>query len=299
MNNLKEIFQTDKVWNRGHISYNLHNHTEYSDWEHNVEELIKEAKSKIITHLSITDHDNILAYTDWNAIQIAKQNWIHLIPWVEATVGFEDRNVWKPHILLYFKEKLFENIEFLDDFNDIIWKARWKDFQLRRIEKLNKHPEINLSISDFDKFLWKASYNWISSRHFRDILKEKYNFSDKKIKEITWVDWGYYIPPLTDYKIVKEFKEKYDLKSVLAHPICDFHTQEQIIETKQLILDLIQDNFLDWLEIYHPEVEKDNRELLKKYNVDLHTWGSDTHYKHWKKLNLRNLYLTDIFNKNF
>ena len=68
MTHYREIFQTDKVWYRGDISYNLHNHTKYSDWEHSVEELIKSAKSKIITHLSITDHDNILAYTEWNAV---------------------------------------------------------------------------------------------------------------------------------------------------------------------------------------------------------------------------------------
>jgi hypothetical protein len=54
-----------------------------------------------------------------------------------------------------------------------------------------------------------------------------------------------YIPPVTDYKIVKELKEKYDLKAVLAHPICDFHTIEQVVEIKELILELINDNFLN------------------------------------------------------
>ena len=296
MANYQEIFKTDKVWYRWHVSYNLHNHTEYSDGEHSVEELILEAKSKIITHLSISDHDNIMAYTHWNAVEIARENKIHLIPAVEATVWFENRDVWKPHILLYFREKLLENINFLEDFNDTIWKARWKEFLEKRIQKYNKIYGLDLKIYDFDDKLWKAWYYWLGSRHFREIFEEKYNFSRQEIKQMTsWSDKAY-IPPATDYNIVKQLKEKYDLKAVLAHPICDFHTEEQIFQIKRLILDLIDDKFLDWLEIYHPEVLY--RDYLKQFDVNLHTWGSDTHNKYWKELTLRNLYLTDIFNKN-
>jgi predicted metal-dependent phosphoesterase TrpH len=292
----QEIFKTDKVWYKGHISYNLHNHTEYSDWEHSVEELINEAKSKIITHLSITDHDNILAYTTWNALDIAKEKWIFLIPWVEATVGF-DKNVWKPHVLLYFREKLLENIKFLEDFDDTIWKARWKDFLQKRIDKYNNLYDLDLKISDFDQFLWKSWYNWLGSKHFREIFEKKYNYTSQQANNMTsWKDKAY-IPPSTDYKIVKELKEKYDLKAVLAHPICDFHTLEQKIKIRELILELIDDKFLDWLEIYHPDVSKKDRDFLKTYNVKLHTAGSDTHYRYWRKLSLRNLYKTNIFNK--
>ena len=296
MKHYNEIFKLNNAWNN---NFNLHNHTIYSDWEHSVREIISEAKDKVITHLSITDHDTIGAYTKWNAMILGEGFWVNMIPWVEATFKME-KNIWiQPHMLMYFSELLLKDKKFLKDFNDSIWRARSKEFVESRIKKINEEFAVWLKLSDFDSMLWPSSYVWITSRHFRDVLFQKYNFSDEQIKLITWPNSPAYIAPWTEMCDILYLKNKYDMVSVMAHPFTKWTSKEQMLEVDKLIKWFIKNNSIDWLERFHPDTSKELENVIWNYTVPLFTWGSDTHYKEWWKSPLINQNVTDIINHDF
>lgn len=79
------------------IKADLHTHTYYSDGYHTPEELIQKAKSAGLSHLAITDHDNVDAIDE--AIEIASRYDIELISGTEISA---EHNGKETHILAYF-----------------------------------------------------------------------------------------------------------------------------------------------------------------------------------------------------
>lgn len=75
----------------------LHMHTNLSDGELSVEELISLCKRKGLRCISITDHDNLDSYS--LAVNVAKQAEIEIIPGIEISSVWQGRDI---HILGYF-----------------------------------------------------------------------------------------------------------------------------------------------------------------------------------------------------
>ncbi len=117
------------------IKADLHTHTHYSDGYHTPEELIQSAKSAGLTHLAITDHDNVDAIDE--AIELASRYDIELIPGCEISA---EHNGKETHILAYFIDhKNTELLEYLKNFR----KERMKRAE-KIVEKLN---ELGLAIT--------------------------------------------------------------------------------------------------------------------------------------------------------
>ncbi|HRJ86231.1 MAG TPA: PHP domain-containing protein [Ignavibacteria bacterium] len=111
------------------IKADLHTHTHYSDGYHTPGELIQKAKTAGLTHLAITDHDNVDAIDE--AIEIASRYDIELIPGTEISA---EHNGKETHILAYFFDhKNPELLDYLRNFR----RERMKRAQ-KIVEKLNE-----------------------------------------------------------------------------------------------------------------------------------------------------------------
>lgn len=107
------------------IKADLHTHTYFSDGYHTPEELIQFAKSAGLTHLAITDHDNVDAIDE--ATDIANNYDIELVPGCEISA---EHNGKETHILAYYFD--YKNSELLDYL---------KNFRKERIKRAEKIVE--------------------------------------------------------------------------------------------------------------------------------------------------------------
>lgn len=105
------------------IKADLHSHTYYSDGYHTPEELIIKAKAAGLTHLAITDHDNVDAIEE--ALAISKEHGIELVPGVEISAEHNGRET---HILAYFFDH--HNTELLT------YLQNFRQERMRRAEKI-------------------------------------------------------------------------------------------------------------------------------------------------------------------
>lgn len=80
------------------IKVDLHCHSDWSDGESTVEELILESKIKGLEHLSITDHDTMEGC--FNALSFAKKQGVSFIPGIELSCKDEESGK-KVHLLGY------------------------------------------------------------------------------------------------------------------------------------------------------------------------------------------------------
>lgn len=127
MDNIDAIFKAD-----------LHTHTYYSDGYHTPAELIEKAASAGLTHLAITDHDNVDAIDE--AIEIGKERGIEIVPGCEISAEHNGRET---HILAYyFDHKNTELLDYLRNFR----KERMKRAE-KIVEKLNE-LSIELQLKD-------------------------------------------------------------------------------------------------------------------------------------------------------
>jgi len=105
-----------------HIKADLHTHTNYSDGICTPVELIHKAKAAGLSHLAITDHDNVDAVEE--ALGIGKEVGVEIIPGMEISADHNGREV---HILGYFFDH--KNSELLDYL---------KNFRIERIKRAGK-----------------------------------------------------------------------------------------------------------------------------------------------------------------
>lgn len=290
-------------WNLGDNNiYNLHNHTRYSDWEHTPSELISEAREKLITVLSITDHDTIKAYTEWNALEIAKNHNIKLLPWVEATVKWHNISWYTAHLLMYFNEKLLKDKWFITDFDDTIWQARTKKTLELRLSTLNNVFWLSLTLNDFVTRAKDDNYSNINGFTIKQVIWEKYpNIPKQEIEFMLSSESPGDVDMWTEINDLSYLKFKYDLVTVLAHPILkkNVNNIEMTNKTLDFIDKLTFSWIVDWLEIYHPDVIEASRTILKQFNLALYTAWSDTHYKKWLKKTMYNTWISEVINKDF
>jgi predicted metal-dependent phosphoesterase TrpH len=86
----------------------LHVHTTYSDGSHSVEEVLKMAVERELTHISIVDHDTVRGTK--LAREIGSQLGIKVIPGIEIS-AYDFTNHRKVHILGYMYDEEAEHIQ--------------------------------------------------------------------------------------------------------------------------------------------------------------------------------------------
>lgn len=294
MRHVADIF--GKFWENQ--SYNLHNHTVYSDGAHTPEELVQEAKSKLITVLSVTDHDTIGAYTKWNILQIAQNEWIQIIPWFEATVKWLKIHGYAPHLLMYFDKKHIQNPTFLSDLTDTIGQARTKAKLEKQLWNLKTHFWLNISLKDFEDQIIDENFSNITSRNIKQVIKTHYPYIEREdIASMLHYSSPAFIDIGTDIDTLMYLRFKYDMVTVLAHPILK-NSQNPSDQMLEYVKNLNSKWYLDGLEMHHPDITDSMREVLKKIDVILHTAGSDTHNKVWSRP-MYNTGISEVLNPNF
>ncbi|MFH0990305.1 MAG: PHP domain-containing protein [bacterium] len=137
----------------------LHTHTVYSDGALSSQELVTKAHEAGFAVISITDHDNIGALDE--AIGCGTQVGIEVIPGVELSVAFNDRDI---HLLAYFID--FKNKDLLD-YLTFFQVERFKRAE-RIVGKLNK---LNIPIT-MDGILKQSGLGSVGRPHIAYALLE-------------------------------------------------------------------------------------------------------------------------------
>lgn len=238
----------------------LHMHTHHSDGFFSPETVVKKAKEKNLSVISITDHDSINSLKE--AIAAGKKYGLEVIPGVEISTDISDREI---HILGYFINPSNKELEhYLSFFR----KERIKRAG-RIVAKLNSLG-LNITLDDVVK---QAKKGAVGRPHIAHALKTKglvTNYFEAFNKYIGNGCPAYerkvHVSPQSAFKIISDAGGL----SFIAHP---GNLPEYII--KELI-----DAGVDGIEVIHPShlppKVKYYRGIVNEYFL-LESGGSDFH----------------------
>ncbi len=267
----------------------LHTHTIYSDGSSTLKELLIEANKKNIEVLSITDHDNVKAYTEIKNNNLEELFNGKLISGVELNANFDGVKI---ELLGYDF-----NIEEMNKWCTKVYEEESKvdldrEFDLL-IEACHKN---NIKIDDLsysDKSKWPIDIVLESVKKYEKENKEKFpieawNDDNYLFRCMTcdktfplYVDFSYQMPSAKEVSDeIRKNKGKVFLAHLFVYPLKDYVS----------FLDkLREEKIIDGLEVYHSSFTKEESDFLiqycRKYNL-LMSGGSDYHGKKKKNRNL-------------
>lgn len=243
----------------------FHVHTNISDGSMGMEEIIKEAKLKEITHLAITNHDTVEGLLEF--LEAGKKEDITIIPGIEISACDMETNK-KIHILGYNFELKAPNIKKLCNpilerrHNNSLWQINQliKNGYEIEVSKIYSRAENSLVIYKqhiMAELIDKKYTDAIYSKLYDELFKGEGICS----KDIEYVD---------ACDAVKAIKKDGGL-AVLAHP--------GQLDSYRFIDKLVKVG-LDGIEMYHEDHRIEDhekvKEYCKKYNL-IATGGSDFH----------------------
>ena len=244
------------------IKADFHVHTSSSDGVLSPKEVVFKAYKNNVKYLSITDHDTVSGL-DGALVESQKYD-ISFIPGIELSTQYNNESI---HILGYFKDKSYNNQNFIQELDKI------KNHRIIRAQKITKKldDEFNIKIS-FEKIL-KESKDTIARPHIaKAIIDAGYDYShDEIFDKFIGKDSKAYVPTLklsTEYGI--NLLKKYNALVFLAHPKLIKNTP--IEEFIKMNIDGIESIY------YQNTTEETNYylNLAKEYNL-LNSCGSDFH----------------------
>lgn len=239
-------------------------HTNNSDGELSVKELMNLCKNRKLKYISITDHDTTKGIKE--ELIIGKELNIKIIPGIEISTKFE--NIGSVHILGYFP---FEEIEEIEKYFKNIQNERYD-----RCKKIILKLKENGILIDYNRVLEISGKASPGRPHIAKALIE--NGYVKEFKEAFDKYLGedrLNVPlekPLNSVEMI-EYIHKHKGISVLAHPWCYKNSKELIkilVEYKYFIYR----NNLDGIECYGSS--RDYYPIAEQYNL-LKFVGSDYH----------------------
>ena len=259
----------------------LHVHTNVSDGKYTFKEIIDMAIKNGVTTISITDHDNIGAYTKEN-IEYAKKNNINLIYGVELSTKTNKCGI---HVLGYNID--LNNKELIDK---LYLSRNSRHIYLKEVAALLIKLGYVVNVEELDKI------ESVTKAHIaQDVVSNPKN-KELLIKEFGFVpDKGMFIETLMNEgkkayveKKTLSPKEASDIikhaggKVVLAHPVAYTYEDDLAEEDIKKIIDDINP---DGLESFYIYVDRNNRvindidrwtKFAKENNLFI-TIGSDFH----------------------
>ncbi|MGH2574140.1 MAG: PHP domain-containing protein [Ignavibacteria bacterium] len=248
--------------NLGIIKADLHTHTYYSDGKFSPSELIRKAKDKSISLLSITDHDNIDAIDE--AYEYGKELGVEVIPGVEISSVHNEREI---HILGYFIDT--KNKELQNQLS--LFRNQRLNRAVKIVEKLN---ELGIPIkleNVIDKVIGNGS---IGRPHIAFALQEG-QFIESYFEAFTkYIGNG---KPAYVKKLNPSVKETADIiakaggLSFIAHPGKNI---------RDVFLTELIDAGIDGIEVIHPSHSAEDinyfQGIVSQYFL-LESGGSDFH----------------------
>ena len=259
----------------------LHIHTNVSDGKYTFKEIVDMALENNVTTISITDHDNIGAYTKEN-IEYAKSKNINLIYGVEISTKINKCGI---HVLGYNID--LNNKELIDK---LYLSRNSRHIYLKEVAKVLIKFGYVVNVDELDKVesVTKAhiAQDVVSNLKNRDLLMKEFGFiPDKGMFIETLMNEGKnaYVEKRTlSPKEASDIIKRAGGKVVLAHPVA--YTYEDALteeDTKKIIDDMNPDG----LESFYIYVDRNNKvindidkwtEFASKNNLFV-TIGSDFH----------------------
>jgi len=252
------------------MKIDLHLHTNFSDGEKSVDELIRFISNKGIDIFSITDHDTI-APAELATAKAKEYNKI-FIPGVEISTYYNGGEV---HILDYL----------LDIRNELLLSFLNERF-LRRIERMKETISILNRMGfdiTFDDVVKTSPGPYIGRPNIAKALVEKgyiSKLSEAFTDELIGNNGKAYVPP-NDFSPIDaiEFVLRTGGIPVLAHPGIYVSNGEWKLKEKDI--KKFVEAGLKGIEVYHSKHSREDfeyyRQIAKKYDL-LITIGSDYHY---------------------
>jgi 3',5'-nucleoside bisphosphate phosphatase len=241
----------------------LHCHSHFSDGELSPKELLYLAKKVGLNGLSITDHDNIEAYTH-ELFSLAESLKIDLLTGVEISSSLQNETV---HILGYGFDS---HSSILKKFLEEVRERRYR----RNIEILKKLAEKNIFLEEKDLYSDRYPKTAIGRPHIAQLLVEKGYVKDFKTAFNEYLKDGgpcFVIGEKFSPLQIIDLLHKVKAKAILAHP-------DQISDST-VLRELLQMPF-DGIEAYygimvlHKEMRWVRLAMKKGW---LFTGGSDFH----------------------
>jgi len=256
----------------------LHMHTIHSDGTWSTEKLLQEAEKAKLDYISITDHNSVKSYIDIKNTNISKLYSGKIITGCEFTCFFNDARI----------ELLGYNID-VENTNEWIEKNyHYKNYNLQ--EEFNKLVELckNHNIRLTENLVYVKNKELPYDTIYNDIIKYPENktfFTNKELASATNffrsatcnkqnpLHLNFNIDPTA--KEVSDFIRNIGGKVVLAHAFLYIFDN-----TLEIIDDLIANNIIDGIEVYHTGHKEKEVEILQdicKQKKLLVSAGSDCH----------------------
>lgn len=260
----------------------LHTHTCNSDGDFTTEETIIEAGKKGIEILSITDHNNLIAYNDMKSIPIEKYFDGKIIPGVELEF-VKDGRLFDMLGYGFDLEKLSKT--------EIIQKGMAYSTTEEETKKLNQLKNVcdRLGIIYSDNLYIKAANNMANDIMLDDMITHKEN--EEKLNKLGIFDrttfyHQHFCEPSSPFYI-DQTEGKFDVvyvvkaireaggKAFLAHPFI-----YKLPNLKEFLDELVSNNLLDGIECEHRKHIDEQIEWIENYCDEhglLKSGGSDRH----------------------
>lgn len=259
----------------------LHLHTTYSDGQHNVRGLIELLNKEKIKYASITDHNHIGAFVEYQENDYHRLFHGEMIPGTEIQVLFHDYVV--EVLVYYYRVREFEQVV------NLTRKQFWNFHNSAYQKLLSIADSLGISYVEPQKKLQNGYY---ANTKFHEAIASCYEENKKRMDEKCLTDCIYF------YR--SEFQNPnstFFIDNKQAFPnIKDFILQEKecggitslahieeycAIERKQEFLDaLVNETKIDAIECFHPSIAKEKTpyymDYAKKHNL-LVSAGSDFH----------------------
>lgn len=256
--------------------YDLHCHSTASDGELSPVELLKKAKNKGLTGISITDHDTVGAYTDETFAEASRLG-LELIPGVEFSSYLGKEGI---HVLGYFLDL---SSPMLQAFCKKHQSRRWE--RNRKILKLLMQNNMPIDESELEEFtdsvVGRPHIAKLMSRH--GYVKDEREAFRKYLSEgKPCFSWGTPISLDETLRLIHAAKGL----AFLAHPI--------LIKRKRIFEQALSYPF-DGIECYYGNFERDKVEPFIKRaeeNRLLKSGGSDYHGPSFTKADLGRSFIT-------
>lgn len=257
----------------------LHVHTTYSDGSFDLKKVLEEAEKAKLEVLSITDHDNVLAY--------------------EELKSFDYKKI--------FSGKLIVGGEFNTSFNDLKIEFLGYDFDVDKIDKWCKekytYDEYAILMNEFKMIVNKCiendikfdyiDYNPLMGWPVEVLLPsiKRYDENKKKFSEEAWNDKAHFFRCMTcdkNFPLYLDFSYLYPKAKEVSDTIrgaCGkvflAHLFLYPMDNYEKFLDDLRcANLIDGVEVNHSKFTKEQvlflKNYCKKYNL-LMSCGSDYH----------------------
>lgn len=227
----------------------LHMHSNNSDGNDSVIELLKKAEEKKLTYIAITDHDNCNAYFQLEGIDLKNYYQGNLIPGIEIKCSY-GKNLIE---VLGYKIDTKKMKQWADEF--------YKDKSREKLQskyfniQYEKCLEMGLTMNPKEEIDWNPKNDWGSVTIYKELKKHPEN--EKKVPVDLWADFD-------------AFSKKYCGNSnypLYINKTPDYPTTQEAIKAIRSCGGLV---FLPHLFIYKWAEDKKKLidDILDKYEID-------------------------------